>query len=269
MSRLSALFALVLATLVAAAPAPRAETAVVTFLPGWRQADGSRMAALEIRLEPGWHTYWRAPGENGIPPQFDWSGSSNLRAVGIEWPKPIVFETYGARTIGYRERLVLPIRLDPETPDAPIDLELGMFFGICNDICIPANARVVHRIAPDTEPAGRERIEAALATRAHSAAEAGVTGATCAIRPDGEGHAVTATVRFAEAPPRAQIAVLEVPDPNVWIGPPVAETNGTTVTAAARIQHYGAGGLVLDRSSLRLTLLDDNRVVDIHGCPAP
>jgi DsbC/DsbD-like thiol-disulfide interchange protein len=269
MSRLPALLALVLATLFGGTEAPRAETAAVSFLPGWRQPDGSRMAALEIRLQPGWHTYWRAPGANGIPPQFDWSGSSNLRAVRIEWPKPIVFDTYGARTIGYRERLVLPILLDPDTPDAPIDLQLGLFFGICKDICIPANARVEYRIAPDTATAGRDSIEAALATRAHSAAEAGVTGASCTIRPDGEGHAVTATVRFAEAPHRAQIAVLEAADPEVWIGEPVAETHGQTVTAAARLEHYGKGGLVLDRNSLRLTLLDDTRAIDIRGCPAP
>jgi DsbC/DsbD-like thiol-disulfide interchange protein len=269
MSRLPALLALVLATLFGGTEAPRAETAAVSFLPGWRQPDGSRMAALEIRLQPGWHTYWRAPGANGIPPQFDWSGSSNLRAVRIEWPKPIVFDTYGARTIGYRERLVLPILLDPDTPDAPIDLQLGLFFGICKDICIPANARVEYRIAPDTATAGRESIEAALATRAHSAAEAGVTGATCTIRPEGEAHAVTATVHFANAPPHTQIAVLEAPDPNLWISEPVAQTNGTTVTAAARIEHYGKGGLMLDRSSLRLTLLDETRAIDIRGCPAP
>jgi DsbC/DsbD-like thiol-disulfide interchange protein len=269
MSRLLAALALAFATLVAAAPAPRAETAAVTFLPGWRQPDGSRMAALEIRLQPGWHTYWRAPGANGIPPQFDWSGSSNLRAVRIEWPKPIVFDTYGMRTIGYRERLVLPILLSPETPDAPVDLQLALFFGICNDICIPANARIVHRIEPGTATAGRESIEAALATRAHSAAEAGVTGTICTIRPEGDALAVTATVSFAAAPPRDQIAVLEAADPNLWIGEPVAETNGRTVTAAARIEHYGEGGLVLDRSSLRLTLLDDTRAIDIRGCPAP
>jgi DsbC/DsbD-like thiol-disulfide interchange protein len=269
MSRLSAVLALVLAALVAAPAAPRAETAAVTLLPGWRQPDGSRMAALEIRLEPGWHTYWRAPGANGIPPQFDWSGSTNLRAVRIEWPKPIVFDTYGMRTIGYRERLVLPILFAPETPDAPIDLQLALFFGICKDICIPANARIVHRIEPGTATAGRESIEAALAARAHSAAEAGVTSASCTIRPDGDAYAVTATVRFAEAPARGQIAVLEAADPNLWIGEPAAETNGRTVTAAAQMEHYGGGGLVLDRSSLRLTLLDDTRAIDIRGCPAP
>ena len=53
------------------------------------------MAAVEIRLAPGWHTYWRVPGEAGIPPRFDWSGSQNLAAVAYEWPRPEIIVSYG------------------------------------------------------------------------------------------------------------------------------------------------------------------------------
>ena len=71
-----------LALWIAAAPAgaaqgmATAQDAVegVALIAGWRQADGSRLAGIEIRLAPGWHTYWRAPGSAGIPPTFDWSG---------------------------------------------------------------------------------------------------------------------------------------------------------------------------------------------------
>ena len=72
--------------------------AAVGTLDGWRQPDGSRLAAVEIRLAPGWHTYWRVPGDAGIPPSFDWSGSSNLASVAYEWPRPEIFDSFGMRT---------------------------------------------------------------------------------------------------------------------------------------------------------------------------
>ena len=55
--------------------------AVVTLIDGWRLSDGSRVAGIAIDFDPSWHTYWRVPGEAGIPPDFDWSGSENLVAM--------------------------------------------------------------------------------------------------------------------------------------------------------------------------------------------
>ncbi|MCX8508161.1 MAG: protein-disulfide reductase DsbD family protein, partial [Rhodobacteraceae bacterium] len=49
------------------------------ILPGWRTESGSQMAALRLTMAPGWKTYWRAPGDAGIPPRFDWTGSANLK----------------------------------------------------------------------------------------------------------------------------------------------------------------------------------------------
>ncbi len=60
----------------------------VDLLAGWREPDGSRIAAIAIDLAPGWYTYWRIPGEAGIAPRFDWSRSRNLASVAAEWPRP-------------------------------------------------------------------------------------------------------------------------------------------------------------------------------------
>src|SRR6056297_1113481 len=93
--------------LLAAAPASaHAEAAMpadvvrAEVLPGWTTGAGTRMAALRLTLAPGWKTYWRAPGDAGIPPAFDWSGSRNLKGVAFHWPAPDVFQSYGIRTIG-------------------------------------------------------------------------------------------------------------------------------------------------------------------------
>ena len=85
----------------------------VSIVNGWQMADGSHVAALKFVLADGWKTYWRAPGEAGIPPQFDWRGSRNLARAEIEWPTPKQTMTNGMRTIGYEHVLVLPLRLTP------------------------------------------------------------------------------------------------------------------------------------------------------------
>ena len=61
-------------------------------LPGWRTPSGTWMAALHLTLSPGWKTYWRVPGEAGIPPLFDIAASTNIAALAVHWPTPHVFE---------------------------------------------------------------------------------------------------------------------------------------------------------------------------------
>jgi DsbC/DsbD-like thiol-disulfide interchange protein len=245
------------------APSP---VASVDLLEGWREPDGSRVAAIEIVLAPGWHTYWRVPGAAGIPPRFDWSGSDNLASVAYEWPRPEVFERYGLRSYGFDDRLVLPVRLRPLDPSAPLDLALELDFGVCEDICVPATATLVARLAPDASERGRASIEAALAERPLSAAEAGVAGVTCGLTPTDRGYELTTEVTFAAEVAGAPLTVLEPGQPGLWIGEPESSTSGRTVIARAPVQASGAGGPVLERGALRVTLLDADRAVELRGC---
>ena len=262
----SALVLALLAALPAAAQiAPRAVVSV-DLLDGWREPDGSRLAALEIVLAPGWHTYWRVPGAAGIPPRFDWSGSANLASVAYEWPRPAVFERFGLRSFGFADRLVLPLRLRPRDASAPVDHALAVDFGVCDDICMPASAELAGRIAPDTPEEGRARIEAALADRPRSAGEAGVAAVACGLAPAANGYELTARVTFAADPAPGQLAVIEPGQPDLWIGEAESDTEGRTLTARAPVEAAGAGGPVLERRSLRLTLLDADRAVDLRGC---
>jgi DsbC/DsbD-like thiol-disulfide interchange protein len=240
------------------------------LVPGWRTPEGARVAAIEIRLAPGWHTYWRVPGEAGIPPSFDWSASRNLAAVSYEWPRPETFESDGMQTFGYERVLVLPVRLKPVDPSAPIELALAAAFGVCSDICMPAEATAALTLSPDAPEDGRDEIEAALAERLRSAAEAGVVRATCAMAPGAGGGEIVATVTFAHPPAPDQIAVIEPGRPDVWIGMPESRVDGRTLTARAPIEVAGAAaGTMIARDDVRLTLLGAEDAVDIHGCQAP
>lgn len=96
-----------------------------------------RWAALEIVLASGFKTYWRDPGESGLPPIFDWSASTNFASADILWPAPRRLDEAGGTVNGYTGRLVLPIKIVPASPSAPTRLVLAVDFGVCRDLCIP------------------------------------------------------------------------------------------------------------------------------------
>src|SRR5262244_547517 len=87
-------------------------------------AAGVLRAGLEIRLKPGWHTYWRYPGDAGVPPQFDFAASQNLKRVVVLWPAPQRIEEAGGSTIGYLGSVMFPLRVEPLDPAKPVLLRL-------------------------------------------------------------------------------------------------------------------------------------------------
>ena len=70
---------------------------------GGGEASAPMRAGIEIRLKPGWHTYWRYPGDAGVPPRFDFAGSQNVKAVEVLWPAPRRMPEEGLSAIGYTE----------------------------------------------------------------------------------------------------------------------------------------------------------------------
>lgn len=243
--------------------------AQVTLLSGWQRPDGARMAAIEMRLAPGWHTYWRVPGESGIPPEFDWSRSRNLASVAYQWPRPQVFRGGYDTTIGYTGTLTLPILLTPKDPRQPIDLALDMTFGTCSEICMAGSADLSLTIPPGAPTQGAPAIRAALAQRPLGAAEAGVTAVTCGLAPAPRGYDLTTNVTFATPPAAAQTMVIEPDSPEVWIDLPETTTNGRQIHAHASLQPpRGAPGPMIERGALRITLIDADRAIDIEGCDA-
>ena len=113
----------------------------VRLLDGGADPDqpGMRLAGLEIRLDPHFKTYWRTPGDSGLPPVLDWSESRNLRSVEIVWPAPTRFEDQAGSSIGYKDRLVLPLRVTPENVAQPVVLDLRIDYAVCEKVCIPAH----------------------------------------------------------------------------------------------------------------------------------
>lgn len=98
---------------------------------------------VEIVLSPGWKTYWRYPGDAGIPPRFDWSGSENLAKVEVFYPAPRrLIDGSGQASIGYDGRVIFPLRITPKDPARPVALKLRLDFATCEKLCIPAEANL-------------------------------------------------------------------------------------------------------------------------------
>jgi DsbC/DsbD-like thiol-disulfide interchange protein len=107
-----------------------------------RSADAKVMrAGIEIRLDPGWKTYWRYPGDSGVPPTLDFTGSKNIKSVTTLWPAPERFsDGGGGYSIGYHGDVVLPLRIVPNDGSKPSSLRLKLGYAVCGKLCMPAQA---------------------------------------------------------------------------------------------------------------------------------
>lgn len=117
-------------------------------------------AALEIELASGWHTYWKIPGDAGLPPDLDWSKTPGVASSLVHWPAPRRMSEAGIITFGHTGRLLLPLEIalkDPATPPATLDLNLS--FMVCNNICIPEQLTL--SAAVDNDATTHKRIMAA------------------------------------------------------------------------------------------------------------
>jgi DsbC/DsbD-like thiol-disulfide interchange protein len=107
-------------------------------------------AGIEIRLDPGWQTYWRDPGDSGAPPSFDFSGSENVKIVNVLWPAPERFpDGAGGNSIGYRDHVILPLHVVATEAAQPTALRLKLEYDVCSNICIPVEANLVLKLRGD------------------------------------------------------------------------------------------------------------------------
>ena len=157
-SRISGAVALVFCVVVAFAAMAEAASdwadsryAKTRLIPGASQSDsaGSTIrAGVQVKLADGWKTYWRNPGDSGIPASFDFSGSKNLKSADVLWPAPHRFKDSYGTSIGYAKEVVFPVLISPEKADQPVDIDLKLDYAVCKDICVPAEAQLKMTLRP-------------------------------------------------------------------------------------------------------------------------
>src|SRR5689334_21725435 len=95
-------------------------------------------AGVALKLAPGWKTYWRYPGDSGVPPRFDLSRSTNVKSFAINWPAPQRLTDEGGTSIGYKHNVTFPLEVMPQDPTRAVTLVLKLEYAVCEKICIPA-----------------------------------------------------------------------------------------------------------------------------------
>ncbi len=110
-------------------------------------ADDTGMIGVELQLAAGWKTYWRMPGDAGVPPSFDWAGSEGITGFEVLYPAPISMSDQGGTAVGYKDRVVFPVRL---TRDAGTTAKIALEFsyGVCKDVCIPIDSKQSLMLGP-------------------------------------------------------------------------------------------------------------------------
>lgn len=234
------------------------DVAEVTILSGWREEGGRHVAGLSVDLAPGWKTYWRAPGDGGIPPVFNWSGSSNIAALDVHFPVPSVFRQNGLRSIGYSDRVVFPLLIETGAADVPVRLKGEVEMGICQDICIPVSFRFDATLLPGG--AKSPDLLSALNDRPEAGGDI-----DCDIAPIADGLQLAVTTLM---PPMGgeEFAVIEAGEVGLWISEADVSRDGSQFRAEVEMVPPSAKPFALARSEVRLTVLSNGRAVEMTGC---
>ncbi|MEO0356868.1 MAG: protein-disulfide reductase DsbD domain-containing protein [Pseudomonadota bacterium] len=227
---------------------------------GWRAADGTHVAAIEVRLASGWKTYWRQPGDAGIPPVFDWSGSENFETAQVVWPMPDISWDQGMRSIGYSDRVVFPLIVDPQTNGA-IDLNGKIQLGICDEICIPVMVTV------RAELPGQGAFDSTIQNAIDAQVPRSNQTVTCSFAPTSDSMQVE--LGLPQISQHKPDVVLEVAEPGLWIAEPTVARAGGQWHAQTEILSASGQPTAVSRSDVRITVFSDDQAIEYKGCTAP
>lgn len=227
---------------------------------------GEIPAGLHIRLDPHWKTYWRSPGDAGLPPALDWTGSANLGTATLAYPAPHRFQLFGLETYGYETEVVFPLALPVARPGQPQHLALAATVLVCSDICIPASFTFALDLpaSPATpDPAAANLIDRYANTVPGDGAAAGLAigpVAATTAGPNG-GLRIEATAR---EPFEAPDIFVEGAPGDAFAAPRITTSEGgrRLVAEIDRIQAVTDPPAALTGSPLTLTLVDGPRSVE-------
>lgn len=242
-----------------------AQVVSIHMIPGWRMENGHRIAAVQVTMAPGWKTYWRASGETGLPPKFDWSGSENVAAVTYHWPRPEIIDDLGVSVIGYKNELVLPLEFTALNPEKPLVATAKLAIGVCKDVCIPVTQSISVTLGADADTHDF-LIELALADQPESATVAGLRAARCRVEKTSDGYRVTGRFDLWAKSTSTETVIFETRRSDIWVSGGETRREDAILIASADMVSIDGKPFKPDLSALRITVIGKNRAVEINGC---
>ena len=231
------------------------------------------LLGMEVRLQPGWKAYWRSPGGAGIPPQIDFTGSTNVASTAFRWPIPARFQYYDLETFGYSKEVVFPVDVVLERPGEPAALRARVDMLICADVCIPHTMNVSLNL-PDGPAAPSDHADLINQYRAR-------------VPGDGTGVGLTfeaASVSGSDTKPLLEVAfrgsvpfvnpdlLIEGFEDHAFTKPEFEITDGGMLLLARMNAEdiFGEGAAVdLTAQPVMLTLFDGARSMETQVTPVP
>ena len=236
----------------------------VDIIRGWRQSDDIHIAAINIKLEDGWKTYWRVPGIGGIAPILNWEKSKNIKNISQIWPTPNIYNEYGLQTIGYKDELLLPLQIQPIDKKQPIHLSITIDFGICSDVCVPIQTSVEEKL-PERTSFGKKNILDTLEKTILSGNKSLFKIVKCNIIPIKDGFEVNAFFEGLTSFDKDTLGVVEYPvKQNGWINQKASLISSNQLSVHATV--YNKSIHFIDRSDLTLTIFTKNKAFEFDGC---
>ncbi len=225
-------------------------------------------AGIEIRLDAGWKTYWRYPGDSGVPPTLDFAGSENIKSVTVLWPAPARFaDGAGGQSIGYRGDVVLPLRVVAGDATRPALLHMKLGYAVCGNLCIPVEAVLDLALSgkPGAEEAALVAAEARVPRRVALGAGGGPDDALAIRSVHRERGAHEHVVVELAAPAGKPVDLFaEGPTPNWAL--PLPEPSGSGAAGTRRFTFDLDGlppGAHVDGATLTLTATSPDGAIEV------
>jgi len=237
------------------------EQARVRLVASGVDSAGHLSAALEIALPSGWKTYWRSPGDAGVPTSTDFSGSSNIGPVTVSFPVPTRDDDGYAVTNVYHDGVVLPLTASVADPGKPTTLSVDVKLGVCQRVCVPDEVQA-SLIVPTGE---NDRTAAADIEKAAAlvpgAAEPGTFAMESVTRTGGtDGRPV---FQFSGTVPGSAHADFFVEGPADWAPFRPAARTGPDGKAIWSVQFSRLGSTVpIAGASFRVTIRSGDKAID-------
>lgn len=102
------------------------------------------LVGVRLRMDPGWHTYWRNPGDAGLPTKTRWTLPQGFEAGELQWPRPGRFNTGPLVSFGYENEVLLPVEIQVPANLSSKDVTLSakVSWLECEEVCLPGKAEI-------------------------------------------------------------------------------------------------------------------------------
>lgn len=232
--------------------------------------ESSIPAALRLDLEEGWDTYWRTPGDAGLAPHFDWAGSDNLKSAAAQWPAPHRFTTLDLESFGYKDTVIFPVTLTPETPGQAISLKLRLDLLVCKDICVPETHSLAFTLPAGEGAKGPRAAEYQAALKRIPAAAENVRFENPALAFDGSNNVFLVTEATLPHTPSRKADLFVEHESGLIFGAPQIARDSKSGKTVFRMMSHATAALEIQQKDLTgapftLTYVDGDTLAEQGG----